>query len=44
MYKGEVVEHGAAGEIFRAPQHGYTQALFNAAPGRDFEFGRFEAA
>ncbi|MFQ5774708.1 MAG: ABC transporter ATP-binding protein [Kiloniellaceae bacterium] len=44
MYKGEMVEHGVAGEVFRAPQHPYTQALFNAAPGRDFEFGRFEAA
>ena len=44
MYKGEVVEHGAAAEVFRAPRHNYTRALFNAAPGRDFEFGRFEAA
>ena len=44
MYKGEVVEHGAAAEVFRAPRHDYTRALFNAAPGRDFEFGRFEAA
>ena len=44
MYKGEVVEHGVAGEVFRAPQHDYTKALFDAAPGRDFEFGRFAAA
>jgi peptide/nickel transport system ATP-binding protein len=44
MYKGEVVEHGAAAELFRAPRHDYTKALFNAAPGRDFEFGTFEAA
>jgi peptide/nickel transport system ATP-binding protein len=44
MYKGEIVERGPAAEVFRAPRHEYTQALFNAAPGRDFEFGRFEAA
>ena len=44
MYKGEIVERGPAAEVFRAPQHEYTQALFNAAPGRDFQFGRFEAA
>ena len=44
MYKGEIVEHGPAAEVFRAPQHDYTQALFNAAPGRDFEFAKFEAA
>ncbi len=44
MYKGEVVEHGAAGEVFGAPQHEYTKALFNAAPGRDFEFGAFDTA
>jgi peptide/nickel transport system ATP-binding protein len=44
MYKGEVVEHGAAAEVFRAPRHDYTRALFNAAPGRGFEFGHFEAA
>jgi peptide/nickel transport system ATP-binding protein len=43
MYKGEVVEHGAAATVFGAPQHDYTKALFNAAPGRDFEFGTFEA-
>ena len=42
-YKGEVVEHGPASDIFRTPQHDYTKALFDAAPGREFEFGRFEA-
>ena len=44
MYRGEVVEEGLAAEVFRQPRHDYTRALFDAAPGRDFEFGRFEAA
>jgi peptide/nickel transport system ATP-binding protein len=44
MYKGEVVEYGIAREIFDAPQHDYTKALFAAAPGRDWEFGVFKAA
>ena len=32
MYKGQVVESGAALEILRNPQHPYTQRLINAAP------------
>ncbi|MCG8355344.1 MAG: ABC transporter ATP-binding protein [Kiloniellales bacterium] len=44
MFKGEVVEYGNASEIFVAPQHSYTQALFEAAPGRDWDFGAFDAA
>ncbi len=40
MQKGEVVEEGAAADIFRAPKHPYTRALFDAAPGRDFAFGQ----
>src|SRR5262249_33799476 len=44
MQNGLVVEQGLTAEIFRAPQHPYTRALFDAAPGRGFEFGRFELA
>jgi peptide/nickel transport system ATP-binding protein len=32
MYAGEVVETGSVREIFRAPQHPYTQALFGCVP------------
>jgi peptide/nickel transport system ATP-binding protein len=39
MKNGEVVEHGPAHRIFTQPQHEYTRALFNAAPGKDFAFG-----
>ena len=44
MYQGEVVEHGPAVEVFARPQHAYTQALFDAAPGRHWEFKKFDAA
>jgi peptide/nickel transport system ATP-binding protein len=42
MQNGAVVEEGLTVDIFRSPQHPYTRALFDAAPGRQFEFGRFE--
>lgn len=32
MYRGEAVETGSVEEIFRAPQHPYTQALLAAVP------------
>ena len=40
MSQGRVVEYGPAHEVFVSPQHAYTKALFAAAPGRDFAFGR----
>ncbi|MFY9317854.1 MAG: ABC transporter ATP-binding protein [Burkholderiales bacterium] len=39
MSQGRVVEYGAAEEVFQRPQHAYTRALFDAAPGRNFAFG-----
>jgi peptide/nickel transport system ATP-binding protein len=43
MQNGEVVEEGATAAIFRTPQHPYTRTLFDAAPGKEFDFGRFDA-
>ncbi len=40
MLEGQVVEYGPAAEIFAAPRHDYTRALFNAAPGKGWVFGR----
>jgi peptide/nickel transport system ATP-binding protein len=42
MHKGEVVEEGTTAAVFAAPQHAYTRALFDSAPGKNFEFGKFE--
>jgi peptide/nickel transport system ATP-binding protein len=39
MQHGRVVEQGPAREVFLAPRHEYTRALFAAAPGRGFAFG-----
>ncbi|WP_375691712.1 ABC transporter ATP-binding protein [Pseudooceanicola sp. LIPI14-2-Ac024] len=32
MYRGEIVEQGAAQDVLRRPQHAYTQALLKAIP------------
>ncbi len=42
MHNGEVVEEGTTAAVFAAPKHDYTRALFDSAPGRNFEFGKFE--
>jgi len=44
MSQGRVVEYGAAEQVFGQPKHDYTKALFAAAPGRHWEFGKFAAA
>ena len=44
MFQGEVVEQGSAAEVFGNPRHAYTRALLDAAPGRDWQFGKFQAA
>jgi peptide/nickel transport system ATP-binding protein len=40
MERGVVVEQGRTIDVFGAPKHPYTKALFDAAPGRAFAFGR----
>jgi peptide/nickel transport system ATP-binding protein len=42
MQNGAIVEAGRTSDIFRSPQHAYTRTLFESAPGRGFEFGRFD--
>jgi peptide/nickel transport system ATP-binding protein len=44
MSKGRVVEYGSAEQVFGSPRDAYTKALFAAAPGRNWEFGKFAAA
>ena len=44
MSKGRVVEYGSAEQVFGSPRDEYTKALFAAAPGRNWEFGKFATA
>ena len=39
MHNGEIVEYGAVGDVFNNPQQDYTKELFEAAPGRNWDFG-----
>jgi peptide/nickel transport system ATP-binding protein len=43
MHRGEVVEEGPTAKVFGSPAHAYTRALLDSAPGRDFDFGKFDA-
>jgi peptide/nickel transport system ATP-binding protein len=43
MHRGEVVEEGPTAAVFGAPQHAYTRSLLDSAPGRSFDFGKFDA-
>ncbi len=44
MYRGEAVETGSVEEIFRSPQHPYTQSLLAAVPRLGEMRGRGSAA
>jgi peptide/nickel transport system ATP-binding protein len=44
MRAGEIVEMGPTHEVFNAPRHPYTRALFGAVPGREWSLRRSAAA
>jgi len=41
MQQGRMVEAGPAAQVLTAPREPYTQALLDAAPGRDWDFRHF---
>jgi len=41
MQHGRIVEHDTAGNVLSRPQHEYTRALIDAAPGRRWDFANF---
>jgi len=41
MQQGRMVERGPAAQVLTAPREPYTQALLDAAPGRDWDFRNF---
>jgi len=41
MQRGQIVEQGLAGHVLTAPEHAYTRALIDAAPGRGWDFHNF---
>ncbi|WP_274426372.1 ABC transporter ATP-binding protein [Chelativorans sp. YIM 93263] len=41
MQHGRVVEHDTAANVLSNPQHAYTRALIEAAPGRNWDFANF---
>ncbi|MDP6238666.1 MAG: microcin ABC transporter ATP-binding protein, partial [Alphaproteobacteria bacterium] len=43
MHLGKVVETGPTAEVFANPRDDYTKLLFEAAPGRGWQFGRIQS-
>jgi len=41
MQSGRVIEYGPAATVLTQPRHDYTRALFEAAPGRHWDFPNF---
>ena len=41
MQHGHIVEHDTAANVLANPQHAYTRALIEAAPGRAWDFANF---
>jgi peptide/nickel transport system ATP-binding protein len=42
MQRGRIVEHDTAENVLMRPRHEYTRALIDAAPGRHWDFARFQ--